>query len=406
MGGKLDEWRANWRVVLGSVLGISTGWPVFAFGASQFVLPLEAAFGWSRSAQAGVYFAALLTTPLNPFAGRLIDRLGARRVALTCIPLQALIYLLLAAMWGNIAMLYGLMMLANIVGMGTGGMVYVRAVSQSFDRSRGAALAVSRLGISVAAMGLPLGLYAVIQAHGWQAGYATLALLATCVGWPAVWLFLRLPAPASGISSDRSHEARWRELIVNRRVLILFATTALIMGPTVGFLNQMQPLLTGKGIAPGMAAAFGTILAASVFCGTILSGVLIDRIWAPLVGCAFTAAPVAGCALLLGASPGFAAAACAIAAIGLAQGAELDLMGYLIARYFGIANVAAIFGLLSLAMGVSSAIGSLGFAMSFDRFGSYDPALWGALACYATATLLFLTLGPYPREDAAAPAAS
>ena len=52
--GRDNEFRRAWSVILASAIGVglgTTGLPIYTTG--QFVLPLEHAFGWSRSATAG-----------------------------------------------------------------------------------------------------------------------------------------------------------------------------------------------------------------------------------------------------------------------------------------------------------------------------------------------------------------
>lgn len=92
-------------------------------------------------------------------------------------------------------------------------------------------------------------------------------------------------------------------------------------------------------------------------------------------------------------------AALAVICVGLAQGAELDLAGYMIARYFGVANFAALFGVTILAIGLSSAVSTMAFGFLFDRFGNYDHALQGCVAVFIGAGLSYLMMGRYPKAS-------
>ena len=158
----------------------------------------------------------------------------------------------------------------------------------------------------------------------------------------------------------------------------------------------MQPLLTGKGIAAGTAAVLGSVLAVSVLAGTLLTGWLIDRIWAPLIGCAFVLAAASGCVLLLPDSVSLTRATLAVALIGVTQGAELDLAGFLIAKYFGVADFSAIFGLTIFAIGLASAGSQMAYAFFFDRFHGYDLPLQLSVAVFALSAGIYLSLGRYP----------
>ena len=388
------EWRAHWRVVAGAGLGVATGYGLFPFVASQFVQPLEATFGWPRAAQALTQTAAIGGAFLAPAVGRAVDAVGVRPIALVGMPLLAIVYGLLATMHGSIAVFYGLMGAAILTGLGTTGIVYIRAVTTCFYVSLGRALAVTRSGVALTAAVVPILIFDAIHRFGWRAGYALLAAI-TLAGLLPCWLWVREPSkvPRGAATERRS----WSRLLLNSRIVLLCLSVALTMGPVVGLLSQLQPLLTGKGIEPATAAMFGGLLALSVLAGTLLTGLLMDRIWAPLIGCVFSIVPAIGCLLLLSPSVSHGTAAAAVIGIGLAQGAELDLAGYMIARYFGIADFAAIFGLSILGIGISSALSSVAYARIFDQFGSYNHALQASTVLFGAASAAYLCMGKYPR---------
>lgn len=397
-GTALAEWRGNWPVVAGSALAVAFGFASFAFVSSLFVQPLEASFGWSRGAQALVQYAYIVVALTAPLFGAWVDRFGVRRIALTCIPAVALCYLALALMSGSIALYYLFMGCLVLAGQGTAGIVFTRAVAAVFDRSRGLALAASRIGLSIAAAGLPSIVFAAIDRGGWRWGYATLALLALFVSLPATWFWVREPPRRAGVPRPRGGAIL--SLVRQRKVVILSCAAALMMGPIVGILSQLQPILTGKDIAPAGAARLLGLLALSVVTGTIVTGALADRVWAPVLGFVFSLAGAGGCLILaLHGQLSAGGAMLAVLLLGIAQGAEIDLVGYLIAKYFGIADFAKIFGLGIMLIGVTSALASLLFGVTYDRLGSYDAALGGAAFLMTAAALLFLALGAYPRPN-------
>jgi MFS family permease len=337
----------------------------------------------------------LVAAFLAPLVGRAADRHGVRPIGLLCLCILGIIYGLLAAMRGPIAIYYSLASAAVIFGLGTTGVVFMRAVSTHFTRSLGLALAVSRSGVAISAALLPVLIYHSIKSFGWRGGYALLAVVTLVVG---------LPACVMWISDDRSLPSKpqirlaWRALLFNRKIVTLCLAVALTIGPVVGILSQLQPLLMGKSIAGGTAAVLGSILAVSVLVGTLLTGWLVDRIWAPLIGCVFLCASGVGCLLLLPQTLSVARATCAVALVGITQGAELDLAGYLIARYFGVADYAAIFGLTIFAIGLASAGSQMAFAFLFDRTGGYNVPLELSVMAFMIASVTFLALGRYPQR--------
>jgi len=388
-----DEWHQHWRAVAGAGVCVATGYGVFPFVASQFVQPLQESLGWSRGAQSLTQSVALVAAFLAPVFGRAVDKFGARRIGLLFMPALGVAYGLLASMRGPIQVYYALTGAAIFFGLGTTGIVFMRAVSTHFTRSLGLALAVSRSGIAIAAALLPIVIFHTIREVGWRGGYAMMAAIVLLIGTPVCALWVREKRPLQAAPVARRP---WRGLLLNRKVAILCIAVALTLGPVVGLLSQLQPLLTGKGIVADTAAALGSVLAVSVLIGTLFTGWLVDRVWAPLVGCAFLLAAAYGCVLLLPHLLSPTRATCALALVGITQGAELDLAGYLIARYFGIADFAAIFGLTILTIGLASAGSQMVFAHLFDRFGGYELALQFSLAAFALAGAGFLALGRYP----------
>jgi Major Facilitator Superfamily len=391
--GSRDEWRRHWRAVAGAGICVATGYGVFPFVASQFVQPLQSSLGWSRGAQSLTQNAAFVAAFVAPLFGRAVDKFGARRIGLFFMPALGVVYGLLAAMHGPIEVYYILMGAAVFFGLGTTGIVFMRAVSTHFTRSLGLALAVSRSAIAIAAAFLPIVIFQTIRDFGWRGGYAMLGAVALLVGTPACVLWVREQPSLRAAPVTRRP---WRELLLNGKVLILCEAIALTIGPVVGLLSQLQPLLTGKGIVAGTAAVLGSVLAVSVLAGTLLTGWLVDRVWAPLVGCAFLLAAACGCVLLLPHSLSLTRATWAVALVGITQGAELDLAGYLIARYFGVVDFATIFGLTILTIGLASASSQMAFASLFDHFGGYDLPLQFSIVAFTLAGGGFLALGRYP----------
>jgi OFA family oxalate/formate antiporter-like MFS transporter len=76
-----SAWKVNPAAAVGVGLG-TTGLPIYTTG--QFILPLGAAFGWSRSAIAsGLAFPTIGSVLMAPIIGAVIDRFGVRWVAMT-----------------------------------------------------------------------------------------------------------------------------------------------------------------------------------------------------------------------------------------------------------------------------------------------------------------------------------
>ncbi|MDX2233815.1 MAG: MFS transporter, partial [Hyphomonadaceae bacterium] len=195
----MAEWRRGWPVVLGVALGAGTGGGLFFYVSSLFVTGLSAEFGWSRGEISTVYAIAGLGALASPLIGWAVDRFGFKPVATASTLGLGALYLAFANHSGPLWLFVALSAFYGLFAVGSAALVYTRPVNAWFDASRGLALGVSTLGVSVAAIVTPPLLQAVMAEHGWRAGYLTLALLAVGVGLPAMLLLVR-PSPPTPLA--------------------------------------------------------------------------------------------------------------------------------------------------------------------------------------------------------------
>jgi MFS family permease len=160
------------------------------YSIGVFFEPFQREFGWNRGEISGaLIYLTLGLVICGPIVGWLIDRYGARIVALVSIPLLALTMVGLHNLTNSLSTFYALFFAAGGIGGGPTPIVYTRVVNANFTSSRGLALAIVLAGTGIAALVLPPVLAATIDASGWRAGLflATAAALA----WPFVILGFR-----------------------------------------------------------------------------------------------------------------------------------------------------------------------------------------------------------------------
>jgi predicted MFS family arabinose efflux permease len=135
-------------------------------------------------------------------------------------------------------------------------------------------------------------------------------------------------------------------------------------------------------------------LGLALLIGRVASGYLLDRFFGPYVAASFFGAAAVGIALLWATrAPEFAFAAAFL--IGLGLGAEIDIMGYLTSRYFGLRSFGELYGYMVASFAAAGGLGAYLMGAGFDLTGSYNLPL--ATFFLATiASMLFMTrLGPY-----------
>ncbi|MDO7834806.1 MFS transporter [Sphingobium sp. HBC34] len=397
-----NEWRLHWRPLLASSVGVATGFSMLQFTTSLFIQPWQAEFGWSRGQIAAAHNGMILTALLSPFAGALLDRVGVRRPLLIAICITAAAYLAMTGLTGSLTQFYATYLLLQVAGIFTTGLVFTRVVAARFIRSRGLALACTRIGISLLGMVLPALLHGLIASEGWRAGFLLLAAIMLLIGLPVCFFGIADTAPAVEEEHPAQRAPSFLALVAgNRRVVILCLAAACAYAPLGALLSQFQPLLTERGIAAGDAASLIGLLAGSVLVGTLLSGVLVDRIWAPMIACLFSIGPLIGCLILMQPVVSLPMAATAAVLIGMAQGAEIDIVAYLSARYFGMRHYSTIYGSTIMAMALMSVVGQVGIGYLYDRTGGYNAALLPIMAVLLASAVCYLSLGRYPKPDPA-----
>jgi predicted MFS family arabinose efflux permease len=174
-------------------------------------------------------------------------------------------------------------------------------------------------------------------------------------------------------------------------MIVVFTLTSASMHAGV---LHMPALLTDHGLSPARAAMAGGVVGLSVVVGRVGSGYLLDRLFAPRVAMLFYGACAAGLAILWSGQARNIAMLAAFL-VGLGMGSEVELMAYLLSRYFGLRSFATAYGYAFAAFMLAGAMGTLLMGAGFDHFHSYTVPLacfCGAVMC---AVVLLSRLGPY-----------
>ena len=389
--------KSPWWVVVGAVAGLLVGnGPLMQFGFTVFVKPLADDFGASRATiSTAILVGFVVTGLLTPFAGRLVDRYGVRRVVLPSIVLFALA---MAALGFSPASPFAFIVMYGIAGIFAAGQTplpYAKAVAGAFEQHRGLALGISMAGVGIGAAVVPQIGQALITAYGWRNAYLGLGAFTFLCAFPAVFLWLREPVPMAALGQRASipgisakEALRMRELWY---LAIIFFAVVIATGGTIAHVVAM---LTDRGVAPQMAASAISAAGIALIAGRLLAGYLLDRIFAPYVAIVFILIPLAGLVLLyFPATP--AVTLLAIICVGVGLGAEVDLIAFFISRYFGMRAFGEIYGYLFAVFMFGSGLGPFTMGMSFSRTGSYGPALAIFGVGLVVAALLMLRFGPY-----------
>jgi predicted MFS family arabinose efflux permease len=246
-----------------------------------------------------------------------------------------------------------------------------------------------------------------IDKMGWRLAYVGLAALPLLIALPVVAIFLVGRPQDVGLLPDGVEEHN----VVDRSSTVvpgmtmseamrtptfwllcaIFFTVAACGNGTVAHVAQ---LLTDAGASTRSAAFAASMFGLASIFGRVGNGYLVDRFFAPRVIAVIFAAATIGIAMLWSGCIGTAAYV-AMFLVGLAIGAEADVMPFLISRYFGMRSMGELYGCAFGSYTLGVAAGRYLIAAGFDATGSYKtPLAYAAVALLLTTFATFL-LRPY-----------
>jgi len=267
----------------------------FRSAPSVLIVPLEDAFGWSRSdISLAVAINVLLFGLVSPFAAALMEKFGIRKVvmsALTTVSFGAFLTIFIQAPWQLIAT-WGV-----IVGVGTGSMALVFAATVAnrwFVAKRGLVTGLLTAASATGQLIFLPGLSHLAQTYGWKSVSLTVASFALLVV-PFVFFFLRdkpadlglLPygAPADWqppAKSELSAVALAMDTLIQsskrKDFWYLFGSFFVCGLSTSGLIGtHFIPAAHDHGMPTTLAASLLAMVGVFDVIGTVFSGWLTDR---------------------------------------------------------------------------------------------------------------------------------
>jgi predicted MFS family arabinose efflux permease len=157
-----------------------------------------------------------------------------------------------------------------------------------------------------------------------------------------------------------------------------------------GLMIHFVPILLDIGFTTSEAVKVAGVIGIAVVLGRLLVGFAVDRIFAPRVAIAILFACI--CGVLALATFGTVVAVPAAFVIGFSVGAEVDLIGYLVARYFGMPAYGQIYGRQYSTFLIATGLSPVILGAVRDATGSYTASLFTAAAFMVVSAALFARL--------------
>ncbi len=400
-----SEFRKGGPVLAASVVGVMCGASPVPFNVLPLVIgPIHAELGWSfRDIALGITLFGVVAALLAPVYGAWADRIGVRKVAIVSLLTFALSFAAFAFMPPSLPVWYAMWFVVGLVGIGSTPVTWSRAVSSWFVRNRGLALGIMLLGTSLAGLIIPQIARRAIDWQGWRAAFPMLALLPLLVALPVALKWFREPEPderPAGLAdaSGRLTGFSASQAARGYRFYVLWLSILLVATAYGGVFINMVEIVKLHGFTAAQGANVMGVMALGILTGRVVTGLLLDRFWAPAVLMPILLLPAMSCWLLMGTGASLTPLVAGTFMLGFAAGAESDLIAYTAARYFGMAHYGSIYGLLYMPFGIGSAISPAIYGAVRDATGSYDMMLAAAVVMFAAGGALLLTLGRYPQS--------
>jgi MFS family permease len=378
------------------------------YGMSLFVKPLTDEFGWKRAEiMGGSTLNFLVSGLVAPFIGRVVPRIGAKRI----IALGALGMGCSLALWSltqNLWQYYLFAFMAGIFGGGMGILPISMVVSNWFHQRRGWAIGVLGSGIGVGGFVMPQIIGNIfIPNFGWRGAYLLCGLLIVVMIIPLDLLVIKTKPEDMGLYPDGAdtppgevaHVGHSRKKVRDEvemnfneaRKTSAFWLMALAFGTfsvaNASIMQNHAPHLQGIGFNLALAATAVSFVGVGSAIGKFSFGWLCDYVPAKFSFAIGIGCEALGVLILMNInplSPGYWIWAYALI-FGLGVGCWLPSMSMTISSTFGIRSYGVIFGVISLIWSIGGSLGPVTAGFIYDNTGNYFWAFVVALVMYLIA---------------------
>ncbi len=390
---------ASCKVLGASFVGmaLSPG-PVFLGSLGVLIEPFERDLGWSRG---GIMFTMTLMTAAmiltSSPTGNLIDKFGVRRILLLSVSLLFGSLSLLALGFSNLYYFYTILFLTGALTVGSQSIAYTRLLASWFSSNYGMAVGIAASGIGFGYAVIPKIVHLAIDSHSWRFSYQVMAAL-VLVNTVFLYLFAHTKPYKEVASQDSelSYGLTLRETLQTRTLWLIAVIIGLFSCTLTGLLPHIVSIGKAAGITTSEAVFLASMFGLTTFVSRLLVGFFLDRFFAPYVAlCCFSLSTIG--LILFTYSTTFQILILASILTGAGFGAESDLIGYFIRRYFGLKAFGKIYGVILGAFLVGAGIGPVLLGSVYGWLGGYREILHALILASVVGCALLLGMHPYPQ---------
>lgn len=378
-----------------------------------FFMPLVEEFGWSRAQLSFAMSISTLVWVAGPLVGTLVDKYGSRKI-MTAGTLITGISFALLGQTSSIWYFYTLYFVTTIGLMGIVDIPVVATILNWFDKKRGLAMGIAMSGFGFGGLLIiPLAANMILQL-GWRNAYYLLGLSMLAILLPLVVVVIKNRPSEMGLLLDNTttqvgseRVERWShvhagatlgEAVKSLNFWLLVAGLSCSLAPLSSVLTHAVPFFQDIGLSPLIAATIMAATAGVSIPGGILAGYLADK-WSIkhllLLSIFLEAIGVT----ILWKTSSLTMALVFVVPFGLAMGAPFTLLPLLLAEYFGVASIGAIYGGVWAFTTIAYAASPPLTGYIFDVTGSYTAAFIIFIALTILAIILIYLMQLPTREQ-------
>jgi len=380
------------------------------YSFSIFIKPIEAEFGWSRSAISltmSIYL--VLGGLMGPVVGRVLQQYGPRKVMRAGAFFAGISFMLVSltqSLWYFYAT-YALLAL-SISHMAV--IPVSSLLANWFDKRRGTAVGIAMVGISAGGLLLAPFVGWVTVHFGWKYAFLGIGLIVWTTALPAIHFFVRdkpsdIGAFVNGASGLKSVEKEKNELsfdmvggvpahqvLKSRSFWCIFLAFFLAPFSQMGVLQHQVPIIMDSGISGAMATAALGVTAGVGGIGKLSFGRLSEILPFRYVVLICFGLQALGVVLLINTHTVIALWLYVIL-FGFSMGGVVVLIPLVVAHYWGLVSYGVLLGIVWAANAIGGACGTYSSGLLYDVLGNYEYALYLFILAYIVSILIFFAAG-------------
>jgi MFS family permease len=371
-----------------------------SFGQTYFISvfagEIRLEFGLSHAGWGAIYGGATTASAaVMLWSGALTDRFRVRALAAVVVVGLAAACVLMSvstAIWALVPVIF----LLRLFGQGMMSHISGVAMARWFVASRGRALAIAALGVTVGEATLPLSFVAAKALADWRMLWLVAAGILV-IGLPVIARLLRAERTPQSMAQESQSAGmagrHWTRGDALRHPLFWFLIPALL-GPSAfntAFFFQQVHLAEVKGWPHVALVAIFPVYSAATVISMLVSGWLVDRVGASRL-IAWYQLPLALFFLLMGQADSLAHAAALMVFMGLTSGAQATVPTAFWAEVYGTRHIGSVRAVAASVMVLGSALGPLLTGGLIDAGISYPQQMVG-MAVYFGMTCVLVAAG-------------